>query len=77
MKNMRRRPDFYETKCAAGKTYQKKAAQADFFDQVLMVLCPVNAVCNLFSTNHSSESLAGLFYVCFTHCTYGILSLTC
>jgi len=24
MKKMRRRPDFYETKCAAGKIYQTK-----------------------------------------------------
>jgi len=26
MKNMRRRPDVYETKCAAGKIYQRKCA---------------------------------------------------
>jgi len=32
IKRMRRRPDFLRKKCAAGKTYQKNAPQARFFD---------------------------------------------
>jgi len=31
MKKMRRRPDFYGTKCAAGKTYQTKCAVGQIF----------------------------------------------
>jgi len=35
------------------------APQADFFDtQSSWVLCSVNAVCNSFPTNHSSESFS-------------------
>jgi len=31
MKNMRRMPDFYEIKCAAGKIYQTKCAAGQIF----------------------------------------------
>jgi len=37
----------YQTKYAAGRIYLTKSS---------WVLCPVNAVCNFFSTNHSSQS---------------------
>jgi hypothetical protein len=55
MKKMRRRPDFYETKCAAGKTYEMRR-RPDFLTNSQWVLCPTDIVCNLYFTNHSSES---------------------
>jgi len=35
---------------------KQNAPQARFLNKSWYVLCPIDIVCNLFSTNHSSES---------------------
>jgi len=57
MRRIRRRPDFSWNKMRPGKTYQSKCAAGwIFLTKSTWVLCPVNAVKKIFSTNLSSES---------------------
>jgi len=57
MKIVRRRPDFFWNKMRRRQNLSNKMRRRpNSLTKSSWVLCPVNAVCNLFSTNHSSES---------------------
>jgi len=52
---MRRRPDLVKQNAPQTRSIKPNALQARIFDAVLMVLCLIHIVCNLFFTNHSSK----------------------
>jgi len=56
-KNMHRRPDFSWKKMHHRQDLSNKMRRRpDFLTQSWWVLCPIDMVCNWFSTNHSSDS---------------------
>ena len=57
MIRIRRRPDFLWEKMRHRQDLSNEMRRRpDFLFKSSWVLCPVNAVCNQFFTNHSSES---------------------
>jgi len=57
MSSVRRRPDFkWNTMRRRQDVSNKMRRRPIFLIKSSWVLCPINAVGNLFSTNHSSES---------------------
>jgi len=55
MKKMRRRPDFFGNKIDLSNEMRRRP---DILTKSQWVLCPIDIVCNLYFTNHSSESFS-------------------
>jgi len=57
LKNMRHKPDFLRNKMRRRQDLSNKMRRRpDSLTKSQWVLCPIDIVCNLYFTNHSSES---------------------